>query len=36
MTLTIIVAVIITIIVLGIGAAITTVGPWYRDLRKPT
>jgi tryptophan-rich sensory protein len=36
MTLTIIVAVIITIVVLGIGAAITAVGPWYRDLRKPT
>ena len=35
MTLTIIVAAIITILVLGIGATITTVGAWYRSLRKP-
>ena len=35
MTLPIVVAVIITILVLGIGAAITKVGPWYRNLRKP-
>ena len=36
MTLTIIVAVIITIAVLGIGGTMTTVGPWYRALRKPS
>ena len=36
MTRTIITAVIITVLVLGIGGAMTTVGPWYRNLRKPT
>jgi len=37
MTMTIIVAAVITILVLGIGASLTTVGPWYREqLRKPT
>ena len=36
MTATIIVAALITIAVLGIGGAMTTVGPWYRALRKPT
>jgi tryptophan-rich sensory protein len=35
MTLPIIVATIITVLVLGIGATITKVGAWYRDLRKP-
>jgi len=35
MTITIIVAATITVLVLGIGATITTVGPWYRSLRKP-
>jgi len=35
MALTIIVAVITTILVLGVGGVMTTVGPWYRDLRKP-
>jgi benzodiazapine receptor len=35
MALTIIVAVITTILVLGVGGLMTTVGPWYRDLRKP-
>jgi len=35
MTLTIIVAAVITILVLGIGATITKVGAWYRGLRKP-
>jgi tryptophan-rich sensory protein len=35
MTLPIIVAAIITVVVLGIGATITKVGVWYRDLRKP-
>jgi tryptophan-rich sensory protein len=32
---TIIVAVLTTIIVLGAGGAMTDVGPWYKDLRKP-
>jgi len=36
MTLTIIVATIITVLVLGTGAAVTKVGPWYRNLRKPS
>jgi translocator protein len=35
MTVAIIVAAIITILVLGVGAVMTTVGPWYRNLRKP-
>jgi tryptophan-rich sensory protein len=36
MTLTIIVATLITIAVLGIGGAATTIGPWYQEqLRKP-
>jgi benzodiazapine receptor len=35
MTVPIIVAAIITILVLGVGAVMTTVGPWYRNLRKP-
>lgn len=34
--LPIIVAVVITIAVLGIGGATTDVGPWYRNLRKPS
>lgn len=34
--LTIIVAVVVTILVLGIGGATTNVGPWYRNLRKPS
>ncbi len=32
----IIVAALITLAVLGVGGAMTTVGPWYRDLRKPS
>jgi benzodiazapine receptor len=36
MTFTIIVAAVLTILVLGVGGAMTTVGPWYRALRKPT
>ena len=36
MTSTTIVAALVTLAVLGIGGAMTTVGPWYRDLRKPT
>ena len=36
MTVTIVVAVIITLAVLGVGGAMTTVGPWYRALRKPS
>lgn len=35
MTLPIIVAVTITVFVLGVGGMMTTVGPWYRNLRKP-
>ena len=35
MTLPIIVAAIITVLVLGIGATMTKVGAWYRNLRKP-
>jgi translocator protein len=35
MTLTIIVAALITLAVLAGGAKSTTVGPWYRALRKP-
>jgi benzodiazapine receptor len=34
--LTIIIAVSVTAAVLGIGAALTEAGPWYRDLRKPS
>ena len=29
-------AALVTLIVLGVGGAMTTVGPWYRALRKPT
>ena len=36
MTSTIIVAALITLAVLGVGGAMTTVGPWYRALRKPS
>ncbi len=36
MTSTIIVATLITLAVLGVGGAMTSVGPWYRDLRKPS
>ena len=36
MTLTIITAAIITVLVLGIGGLMTSVGPWYRNLRKPS
>jgi tryptophan-rich sensory protein len=36
MTLTIIVAVVVTFIVLGLGALLTSVGPWYRNLPKPS
>jgi tryptophan-rich sensory protein len=35
MTLTIIVAAVITLLVLGIGATVTKVGIWYRALCKP-
>jgi tryptophan-rich sensory protein len=37
MTLTIIVATILTLTVLGIGGGATTIGPWYQvELRKPS
>jgi tryptophan-rich sensory protein len=32
----VVVAGLITAFVLGVGGAMTTIGPWYRDLRKPT
>ncbi len=35
MTLTILVAVVITLFVLIAGGLMTTVGPWYRALKKP-
>jgi benzodiazapine receptor len=35
MIVTIIVAALIVVLMLGIGGAMTTVGPWYRGLRKP-
>lgn len=35
MTLPIIIAVTITVFVLGVGGMVTTIGPWYRNLRKP-
>jgi translocator protein len=30
-----VVAAVIVVLMLGVGAWMTTVGPWYRDLRKP-
>jgi benzodiazapine receptor len=36
MTLVVIVAALITMIVLAIGGAVTAIGPWYRDLRRPS
>jgi translocator protein len=36
MILPIVVAAAIIVLMLGVGAWMTTVGPWYRDLRKPT
>jgi tryptophan-rich sensory protein len=35
MFLPILIAVMVTLVVLGVGGALTDVGPWYRDLRKP-
>jgi len=36
MTITIIVATLVTLTVLGVGGAATTIGPWYQvELRKP-
>jgi tryptophan-rich sensory protein len=35
MTLPLLVAIIITVVVLGVGATITKVGAWYRNLHKP-
>jgi tryptophan-rich sensory protein len=32
----ILIAVMVTLVVLGVGGALTDVGPWYRDLRKPS
>ena len=36
MTLPIIVATITTLLVLGVGGRMTTVGAWYENLRKPS
>ena len=36
MTLPVIVATVTTLIVLGAGGWMTTVGPWYENLRKPS
>jgi tryptophan-rich sensory protein len=36
MTLTIIVAAVITAVVLGVGGLMTSVGPWYRGITKPS
>jgi tryptophan-rich sensory protein len=36
MTTPIIIAAVTVISVLGIGGALTTIGPWYRALRKPS
>jgi len=36
MTLTILTAALVTAFVLGAGAVMTSVGPWYRQLPKPT
>jgi tryptophan-rich sensory protein len=35
-TVAILVTVLIAVVVLGVGAAMTNVGQWYRNLRKPT
>ncbi len=36
MTTTIIVAVVCAIVLAGAGGLLTTIGPWYRNLRKPS
>jgi tryptophan-rich sensory protein len=36
MTLTIVVAAVITILLLGVGGALTDVGVWYRSIAKPS
>jgi tryptophan-rich sensory protein len=36
MTVTIIVAAVLTIVLAGAGAALTDIGPWYRALAKPS
>ena len=35
MTLPIVIAALTVLLMLGIGGLMTTIGPWYRDLRKP-
>ena len=35
MILPIVIAASIVFLMLGVGAWMTTIGPWYRDLRKP-
>jgi benzodiazapine receptor len=36
MTLAIVVAALTTIFVLGVGGWMTTIGPWYENIRKPS
>src|ERR1700761_8357074 len=36
MILPIVIAASIVVLMLGVGAWMTTIGPWYRDLRKPS
>ena len=36
MALTIVIAASTVFLMLGVGGWMTTIGPWYRDLRKPT
>jgi translocator protein len=35
MTLPIAIAALTVLLKLGVGGAMTTIGPWYRNLRKP-
>ena len=35
MTLPIVIAALTTVFVLGVGGSMTTIGPWYQNLRKP-
>jgi tryptophan-rich sensory protein len=36
MVMPILIAVILAVIVMGVGGVLTDVGPWYRDLKKPS
>jgi len=35
MTLPTVIAALTVVFMLGVGGWMTTIGPWYRDLRKP-